>query len=257
MKKTLLAIVAILAVFTSTATPATANDVVDKIAIIDSYFDPSIAGTHICVADKGCNIKPSNTTAPVFSHGSRMAAIVKKYNPNAQLVLIRSGSVVGTTLYDANGREISNAFIAVPLDADVVSISIYSNGNGTNNGTGCRPSTQTRTGTVAVSTELARATNATNAIIASGRSIVGAAGNAKLPTGLNYPACLPAVTSVTIPGATGTSNPTTDIFLQTNGNYLGGDINTTSGATAFVASKWDNYKLVVVPNKTTLVGVLQ
>lgn len=257
MKKTILAILAVLALFGSTATPATANNVVDKIAIIDSYFDPSIAGTHLCVADKGCEIKPTNTTTPVFSHGTKMASIIKKYNPDAQLVLIRAGSVVGTTLYDANGREISNAFIAVPVDVDVVSIAIYSNGNGTNNGTGCRPSTQTKTGTVAVSFELTRATNAVNSIVSSGRAVVGAAGNAKLPTGLNYPACLSSVTSVTIPGQTGTSNPNTDIYLQPNGNYLGGDVNTTSGATAFVASKWDKYSQVVVSGKTTLVGLLQ
>lgn len=257
MKKTLSAIVAIIAVLTTTATPANAEVVIDKVAIIDSYFDPSITGTHICVADKGCGLNPTNTTAAVFSHGSKMAAIVKKHNPNAQLVLIRAGSVVGTTLYDANGREISNAFLAVPSDADVVSISIYSNGNGTSNGTGCRPSTQTRTGTVAVSAELTRTTNAINAIVSSGRAVIAAAGNANNPTGLNYPACIPAVTAITIPWSTGTKNSNTDIILNSNGDYLGGDIATTSGSTAFVASKWNKYSLIVVSGRTTLASVLQ
>lgn len=275
MKKTILAIVAILALFGSTATPATANNLVDKIAIIDSYFDPSIAGTHICVADFGCNVTPINKASDAFLHGTKMAAIVKKHNPNAQLVLIRAGSVVGTTISDANAREISNALLAVPADADVVSISIYSNGSGTGNGTGCRPSNKLGYSlplgndpikyTVNVSSELIRATNAVKTIVSSGRAVVAAVGNGRLAfpapyvqsQAMSYPACISAVTSVAVVGLVGTSNINTEIVLSPNGNYLGGDIATTSGATAFIASKWDKYQPILFPNKINVVGLLQ
>jgi hypothetical protein len=258
MKRILLSLAASAIAF-SGAVPAQAV-AVDRIAIIDSYFDVrAVSGptTSICVADRGCAAQPSNTSAAVYSHGTKMAQIVRRFNPTAHLVLIRAGSVVTSTLYDANGREISAGFEAVPADVKVVSIAIYSNGNGTVDGTGCRPSTATKTGTVAVVTELNRAIKAVDSIAARGGVVIGAAGNANRPLGLNYPACLHNVQSVTLPLLTGTLNPNLDILLLPNGNSLGGIVNTTSGATAYVTGNWDIYGDYIIPNVRNAVSLVR
>lgn len=239
--------------------PAQAKDE-HVVAIIDSYFDPSISATHICVADFGCNLRPSNTSSPVFSHGTQMASIVSRHNPDAKLILIRAGSISGSTLGDANAREISNALLAVPAHADVISISIFSNNSKNSRGTDCRPSNSLgysvpRGAThrpVNVSNELTRTTNAVSAIVSSGRAVLASAGNADLPNGLNYPACVTSVTSVTIPFATGTANPGLDIYLNTNGDTLNGDLATTSGATAFIASKFGQYRPTLSTSKNVV-----
>lgn len=234
---------------------------VTRIAIIDSYFTPSsITGpvSTLCVADAGCAETPTNTTAAVFTHGTIMAKIVRTYNPTAQLVLIRAGSSVNKTLYNANGREIASAFAAVPAGVNVVSISIYSNGNGTSDGTACRPSSQSSSGVVNVSLELSRAVAAVNALASRGTVIVGAAGNANLPKGLNYPACLYNVQSVTSYWLTGTANPNLDIFIQPkSGDYTGGYLATTSGLTAYVAGNWDLYGDIIKLNTLNKVSMLR
>jgi hypothetical protein len=226
--------------------PAQAN-ASETIVIIDAYFDKTLPGTHICVADSGCSIVPSNSTSTTFTHGTRMANIIIKNNPLASLVYIRAGSVnhLGQ-IVSANGREIANAFLAVPQDASVVSISIF------NNGTGCRPSS---TGLVNVSLELSRTQSAINSIVSRSGAVIAAAGNgaATITDKVDYPACLAGVTAVAKANSSGTFqsqgriHPEMDVAVYPTTGLLG-DFNTTSGLTAALASRWNLSKDSVIAN---------
>jgi hypothetical protein len=220
----------------------------ETIAIIDAHFDASIPGTHICVADVGCETNISNAA----SHGSQMANIVIKNNPNAKLVLIRAGSFSKGSLSFPNAREISNAIQAVPTNASVVSISIFNN-SGMNN---CRPSTSSGNGTKnpLVSLEVKRTTDSINQIVSRGGAVLAAAGNgpAKNARNLDYPACLPNVTSVArgVQGSgfltQGKDHPELDLALVATNDV--GQFRTTSGLTAALASRWSSVKNSIVAN---------
>lgn len=243
--------VAALAAFVSlgatiSVAPAQANST-ETIAIIDAYFDKSLPGTHICVADTGCNLVPTNTTSTTFTHGTRMARIVLKNNPTANLVYIQAGSVNSRNqIVSANGREIANAFVAVPYNASVVSVSIF------NNGSGCKPS---NAGLVNVGLELSKTQSAINSILSRNGAVIAAAGNghARLSAAVDYPACLPGVTAVArgsqISGflTQGRLHPEMDVAVISKTDDTR-ELRATSGLTAALASKWLSVKSSVVPN---------
>jgi hypothetical protein len=226
--------------------PAQANSQ-ETIAIIDAYFDRSLPGTHICVADSGCNLVPTNTTSTTFTHGTRMARIILNNNPGANVVYIRAGSVNNRNqIVSANGREIANSFLAVPTSASVVSISIFNNGNG------CRPAT---TGAVNVSLELSKTQSAINSIVARNGSVLASAGNgaATLVDKVDYPACLPNVVAIAKAKGSGAfdsqgrAHSEMDVAVYPSTGLIG-DFNTTSGLTAALASKWAATKDRVIAN---------
>lgn len=249
-----------LALVAGTTIPAQAASV-ETIAVIDAYFNKSqLVGnfTEICVADSGCAATPTSVavSSTTLTHGTIMAQIIAKNNPNAQVVLIRSGSVVGSKLYQASAREIANAFSAVPKTSSVVSISIY------NNGSGCRPSTANAPGNaiVNVSLELSKTQQTINSLVGSGINVVAAAGNAPETNTANvdYPACLPNVTAVAKAAGNGDIrsqgglNSELDIKVYPSVG-LNGNFNTTSGITAAVAAKWSTIKSTIIPNSKQFV----
>jgi hypothetical protein len=224
---------------------------VDTIAIIDSYFDKSLPGTHICVADSKCDLTPTDTNSTTFAHGTEMARIILKNNPSANLVYIRAGSLnVRNQIVFPNGREISRAFEAVPNNVSVVSISIFNNGNGVSSGTSCKPS---NTGLVAVGLELSKTQSAINRIVSRGGSVIAAAGNGRGVSRVDYPACLPNVVAVARGSQNsgfltqGAAHPEMDVAVISKTSDVG-SLRTTSGLTAALASKWNLTKSLLTKN---------
>jgi hypothetical protein len=220
----------------------------DTIAIIDAHFDPSIAGVHVCVADVGCDLVISDRN----SHGSKMADTVSKNNPGAKLVLIRAGSFNKGKFQVPNAREISNAFASVPDDASVVAIAISNT-----NGNACNPGTASNNGTKnpVVREEVARTATLISNIVVRGGAVVAAAGNghSRNATSIGYPACLPNVTAVAkanslgVVQTQGLLHPELDVAVYPKTGLLG-FLNTTSGLSAALASRWSSVGSSVVPN---------
>lgn len=233
----------------------------DKIVIIDAYFDLSqISGvvSEICVADLGCGSKAtraSNSQASTV-HGTEMAKIIRKNNPESELFLIRAGSVINGTLYQANAREIARSFASVPAGSTAVSVSIYNNG-----ASSCRPGTAKAPGTqiVNVSLEVTNTSTAISNLLSSGTNIVAASGNgsATNTSSIDYPACLPGVTAVAKSSNTGQIlsqgrlHPELDVLVYPSTGLVG-MFNTTSGLTALLASKWSEVRDGYVPNSDQL-----
>jgi len=252
----------VLALVAVTVVPAKAAPV-ETIAVIDAYFNKSqLVGnfTEICVADSGCASTPtavanSNTT---LTHGTIMAQIIAKNNPEALVVLIRSGSVVKSKLYQASAREIANALLAVPATASAVSISIRNNGNG------CRPTTANAPGNpiVNVSLELSKTQQRINDLVKSKIGVIAAAGNGseRDTLSVDYPACLPNVTAIAKAAGDGEArsqgigNAELDIKVYPSVGLIG-NFNTTSGITAAVAAKWNSIKSTIIPNSKQFVSL--
>lgn len=260
MKKTIALLTTVLSV--ALFSGAAAADTPDTIAVIDAYFDKSkLAGnfSEICVSDSGCSDVPTVADGETsLTHGTIMAQIIAKNNPGAKVILIKAGSVVGTKLYQANAREISNAFLAVPNSVSVVSISIRNN-NGTLNS--CRPGTKSPGSAVPnISTEISRTQSAINSLVGSGVGVIAAAGNLpeKNNTAIDYPACLPNVTAVAKASGDGSVrsqgilNPELDIKVYPSVGLIG-NLNTTSGITAAVAAKWNTIKSTIISNSKQFV----
>ena len=233
----------------------------DKIAIIDAYFDASqLTGkiSQVCVADLGCTSNPvkASSSNASLSHGTEMAKIILKNNSNAEITLIRAGSVVNGTLYQASAREISKAFNSVPAGTTAVSISIYNNGSSL-----CRPGTSRAPGTsiVNVSSEVSATSAAISNLVSLGTNVIAASGNASVTQSskIDYPACLPGVTAVAKASDTGkalsqgSSHPELDILVYPSTGLVG-MFNTTSGLTALLASKWSSVRDGYVPNSDQL-----
>ena len=249
MKKTMLAIAAVIAVLGTAVTPATANSTVDTIAIIDTQFDGANVGTnvtHVCVT--AC----SNNSAPKpgnkdqlgnYTHGIGIAEIARKSNPSAHLVLIRAGStkvgpVSSQGLLDGLKWVEQNA---ARLGIDVVSISLSAG-----NAAKCMPVGAVKHQDVV---------NSINNIIANGTAVIAAAGNGNSSTAsiLNYPACIPNVIAVSIDIGVrqGATNANTDFIASADGNNFEtsiGSINwgSSSALTIMVSSAWGSF--VHVPN---------
>jgi hypothetical protein len=113
------------------------------IVIIDSYFDSSkISGdvVNVCIARIGCELTP-NPIAGVgsaFNHGTAMAYLARKANPEAKLVLIRAASATKhprsgvVSMAVINGNDFLNGLRWVSSNKDsvlAVSFSYQINGN--------------------------------------------------------------------------------------------------------------------------------
>ena len=92
-KFTSLFVVTLIGLFLSSPSSATSNG---SVVIIDSYFDTRVPNaTIVCIAtDKCTNIaKPSAKVSDAVNHGTAMAEVARRNNPNVSLVLLRSANV--------------------------------------------------------------------------------------------------------------------------------------------------------------------
>lgn len=197
MKKISIALLVIM----SMAYPVSASSAEDKsVVIIDSYFNSTKFSNvvDVCVAKIGCDLVPvqSKILSDATNHGTAMAEIVKKQNPNAKLILIRSASTTKNTKTGqvSVGTLNANDFIAAlgwvnnnSGNVKAVSFSYNLSGNG------CKPSSS---GGVNVRTADNSIRSLVEALNSKGILVFASTGNNGSRTTINYPACIDSVASV-------------------------------------------------------------
>ena len=243
-KYTSLFVVTLIGLFLSSPSSATPNG---SVVIIDSYFDTRVPNaTIVCIAtDKCTNIaKPSAKVSDAVNHGTAMAEVARRNNPNVPLVLLRSANV---DKKGAVGILNGNDFLAALKWADTnsstvsaVSFSYNLSGNMSKPGD-CKLSP---TGLVNISvTDPAIRSTIAN-LKNKGIPVFVSTGNDSNKKPVNYPACIADTVSVsTFP--VGNYDQNTDYFgILPEGKFnytstLFGLIpQTTSSATIAVATQW-------------------
>jgi hypothetical protein len=230
------------------------------LVIVDAYFDSSkISGevVDVCIARVGCELTPTPIAgvASAYNHGTAMAYLARKANPDAKLYLVRAASSFKNTRTDTvamqgvNGNDFLKALQFVKskhAEVGAISFSYSMNGNMTKAGE-CKLSTS---GSVNVSVVDPQIRSAIAELKDLGIPVFAATGNDRNKKPVSYPACIEDVMSV----ASGQGNS----FLSSsnhdaNTDYVGalpantlsytstifGTIShATSSATASVASMW-------------------
>jgi len=257
MKKIFIALSVLFSVLTVPANAVQGGAVV----IIDSYFDARVSNaTIVCIATDKCinTAKPSTKVSDAVNHGTAMAEVARRNNPNVSLVLLRSANV---DKKGAVGILNGNDFLAALKWADTnsstvsaVSFSYNLSGNMSKPGD-CKLSP---TGLV----DIYKADPAIRATIVNlktkGIPVFVSTGNDSNKKPVNYPACITDTVSVsTFP--VGNYDANTDYFgvlPEGKWNYtstLFGLIpQTTSSANVAVATQWQ--KGLTVTDKVVLVS---
>lgn len=240
-----------------TTTPAASGK---ALVIVDAYFDSrQISGKviDVCLAKVGCELTPTamSGVSSAFHHGTAMADLARKANPEATLYLVRAASAFRNprtgvvTMHGVNGNDFLNALKFAKSKQDevgAVSFSYSMNGNMSKIGD-CKLSTS---GSVNVAVTDPAIRSLVTELKGLGIPVFAATGNDGNKKPVSYPACIPDVMSV----ASGVGNS----FLLTsnhdaNTDYVGAlPANTfsftsgiynliphaTSSATAGVAALW-------------------
>jgi hypothetical protein len=230
------------------------------LVIVDAYFDSSkISGevVDVCIAVSGCDLTPTPVAGvtSAYNHGTAMAELARKANPDVKLYLVRSASTIKNTrtgvvsLKLVSGNDFLNALRFVQSKKDevgAVSFSYSMNGNMTKAGE-CRLSTY---GSVNVSVVDPQIRSTVAELKSAGIPVFAATGNDGNRKPVAYPACIPDVMSVASGGgnaflSSSNYDENTDFVgaLPTRtSSYLSSIFNTipnaTSSATVGVASLW-------------------
>jgi hypothetical protein len=176
------------------------------LVIVDAYFDSSrISGNvvNVCLARVGCDLTPTPVAgaSSAYNHGTAMAELARKANPDVKIYLVRAASSVkntrtgAVTMQVVNGNDFLNALRFVQSKKDemgAVSFSYSMNGNMTTAGE-CRLSTS---GSVNVSVVDPQIRSAVADLKSSGIPVFAATGNDGNRKPVSYPACIPDVASV-------------------------------------------------------------
>jgi hypothetical protein len=230
------------------------------LVIVDSYFDSSkISGdvVDVCIARIGCELTPTPIAgvANSFNHGTAMADLARKANPEAKLILIRAASATKNprtnrvTMAVINGNDFLNSLRWVASSSENVSAVSFSytiSGNMKKVGD-CRLST---VGGVNVSIVDPQIRSSISNLKNAGIPVFAGTGNDSNRKPVAYPACIPDVMSVAagvgdsfIPSSNRDANTDFVGALPANTfNYtssiFGVIPQTTSSATASVAGLW-------------------
>ena len=230
------------------------------LVIVDAYFDSSkISGdvVNICIAKVGCELTPTPVAgaSSAYNHGTAMAEIARKANPDAKIYLVRAASSVKNTrtgtvsLSLVNGNDFLNALKFVQSKQDevgAVSFSYSMNGNMTKAGE-CRLSTY---GSVNVSVVDPQIRSTIAELKSAGIPVFAATGNDGNRKPVSYPACIPDVASVASGFgdkvlSSSNHDANTDYVgalpsntLKYNSAIFGTISHATSSATASVAAMW-------------------
>ena len=250
---------------TPTPTPVVASPtpVVNSkpIVIIDSYFDTRVTNTTIvCIATDKCvnTAKPSARVSDAVNHGTAMAEVARRNNPEVPLVLLRSATVnnkgaVGTL----NGNDFLAALKWVDANSSTVSAVSFSynlSGNMSKPGE-CKLSP---TGLVNIKVVDPQIRTTVASLKSKGIPVFISTGNDSNRKPVNYPACITDTVSVsTFP--VGNHDANRDYFgvlPEGKWNYksafFGSIPQTTSSATIAVATQWQ--KGLTVTDKKVLVS---
>ena len=251
---------------TPTPTPVVASPtpVVNSkpVVIIDSYFDTRVTNTTIvCIATDKCvnTAKPSARVSDAVNHGTAMAEVARRNNPEVPLVLLRSATVSNKGAVGIlNGNDFLAALKWVDANSSNVSAVSFSyglSGNMTKRGD-CKLS-PTGLVNIKIVDPAIRATVAS--LKNKGIPVFVSTGNDSNRKPVAYPACITDTVSVsTFP--IGNHDANTDHFgvlPEGKWNYqsvsFGSIPQTTSSATIAVATQWQ--KGLTVTDK--IVNVLQ
>lgn len=247
-----------LAPASANATETTTREV-KAIVIIDSYFDSSkISGdvSDVCIAKTGCDLTPTPTTGltSAYNHGTAMAELARKANPNAKLILVRAASATKNartgvvSLALINGNDFLNSLQWVDSNKQGVSaVSFSYNLSGNMKMGECKLST---TGSVNVRVVDPQIRSAILQLSNSGVPVFASTGNDSNRKPVAYPACIPDVMSVAagvgssyIPSSNYDANTDFVGALPANtfsytSSIFGLLPQSTSAATASVAAMW-------------------
>ena len=251
---------------TPTPTPVVASPtpVVNSkpVVIIDSYFDTRVTNTTIvCIATDKCvnTAKPSARVSDAVNHGTAMAEVARRNNPNVPLVLLRSATVNNKgAVAILNGNDFLAALKWVDANSSNVSAVSFSyglSGNMAKPGD-CKLSP---TGLVNIKIVDPAIRSTVTSLKNKGIPVFVSTGNDSNRKPVAYPACITDTVSVsTFP--IGNHDQNTDHFgvlPEGKWNYqsasFGSIPQTTSSATIAVATQWQ--KGLTVTDK--IVNVLQ
>jgi hypothetical protein len=230
------------------------------LVIVDAYFDSSkISGevVNVCVARTGCDLTPSPVAglSSAFNHGTVMADLARKANPDVKIYLVRAASAArdsrtgAVTLQVVNGNDFLNALRFVQSkknEIGAVSFSYSMNGNMTKAGE-CRLSAS---GSVNVSIVDPQIRSTVSDLKTAGIPVFAATGNDGNRKPVSYPACISDVASVASGFgdkilASSNHDANTDYVgalpsstLSYKSSVFGIISHATSSATASVAAMW-------------------
>ena len=218
-----------------------------SVVIIDSYFDARVSNaTVVCIATDKCinTAKPSTRVSDAVNHGSAMAEVARRNNPNVPLVLLRSANVdkkgnVGIL----NGNDFLAALRWVDSNSSTiaaVSFSYNLSGNMSKPGD-CKLSP---TGLVDIKVADPAIRQTIASLNSKGIPVFVSTGNDSNRKPVNYPACITDTVSVsTFP--VGNYDQNTDYFgILPEGKFTYQSVlfglipQTTSSATVAVATQW-------------------
>jgi hypothetical protein len=225
------------------------------LVIVDSYFDLSkISGdvVSVCVARSGCELTPTPVAgvSSAYNHGTAMAEVALKQNPNIKLVLVRAASVTKNvrtgvvSISTLNGNDFLKSLSYVSSRSDVGAVSFSYNLSGNK---ACSLST---TGGVNLRVVEPQIRSTISSLKANGVPVFSSTGN-KAGAAVNYPACIADVNSVGVGdlnkmgnvASVFTFDTTTDYFATGSvsnykSNIFGLIPNTTSAGNVAVATKY-------------------
>ena len=232
------------------------------VVIIDSYFDTRVTNTTIvCIATDKCvnTAKPSARVSDAVNHGTAMAEVARRNNPNVPLVLLRSATVNNKgAVAILNGNDFLAALKWVDANSSNVSgVSFSYNLSGNMSKPGDCKLSPTGLVNIKIVDPAIRATVAS--LKNKGIPVFVSTGNDSNRKPVAYPACITDTVSVsTFP--IGNHDQNTDHFgvlPEGKWNYqsvsFGSIPQTTSSATIAVATQWQ--KGLTVTDK--IVNVLQ
>jgi hypothetical protein len=238
-------------VATPTPTPVVASPVPvvnsKPVVIIDSYFDTRVTNTTIvCIATDKCvnTAKPSKKVSDAVNHGTAMAEVARRNNPNVPLVLLRSATVNNKGAVGIlNGNDFLAALKWVDANSSNVSAVSFSyglSGNMTKPGD-CKLS-PTGLVNIKIVDPAIRLTIAS--LKNKGIPVFVSTGNDSNRKPVGYPACITDTVSVsTFP--VGNHDANTDYFgVLPEGKFNYGSVlfglipQTTSSANVAVATQW-------------------
>jgi hypothetical protein len=175
------------------------------LVIIDSYFDSSkISGdvVDVCIAKVGCELTPTpiSGVSSAYNHGTAMAELARKANPDVKLYLVRASSSFKNartgvvTINVINGNDLLNALNWVEQNIKDVSAVSFSYRISSNLRPGdCKLST---VGAVNVRVVDPQIRSAITRLKESGVPFFASTGNDRNTKPVDYPACIPDTMSV-------------------------------------------------------------
>jgi hypothetical protein len=175
------------------------------LVIVDSYFDSSkISGevVNVCIAKTGCELTPTPVAgiSSAYNHGTAMAYLARKANPDVKLYLVRASSSFknprtgAVTIGLINGNDLLNALSWVEQNVKEVSAVSFSYRISSNRKPGdCKLST---VGAVNVRVVDPQIRSAITRLKDSGVPFFASTGNDRNRKPVDYPACIPDTMSV-------------------------------------------------------------